>query len=254
MKTAIFLSIREKAKRLPKKVLREIRGRTVCEHLIDRLKLARNPDLLVMTTSTHADDAILCEIATRAGISFFRGSEEDKLERYLQAAEKFEVDFMVIVDGDDLLCSEEHIDLTIEAYRRTRYDYVSQEGLPLGAASFGIRHEALRTVCELKQERDTEVWGGYFTRTDRFNVHMIQVEDPVLRRPDIRMTLDYEEDLRFFQAVFAGLFHGGRIPTFRQVMVYLGAHPEIVALNQSAQDKYEQNLLRAAPVRIRMDA
>jgi spore coat polysaccharide biosynthesis protein SpsF len=254
MKTAIFLSIREKAKRLPKKVLRQIGGKTVCEHLIDRLKLARNPDLLVMTTSTHADDSILCDIATRMGISFFRGSEEDKLERYLQAAEKFDIDFMVVVDGDDLLCSEEHIDLTIEAYRRSQYDYISQEGLPLGAASFGIRRQALKTVCDLKQEQDTEVWGGYFTNTSRFKVHMIQVEDPVLHRPDIRMTLDYEEDLRFFQAVFAGLFRDGRIPTFRQVMGYLGAHPEIVALNQSAQDKYERNLLHAAPVRIRKDA
>jgi spore coat polysaccharide biosynthesis protein SpsF len=254
MKTAIFLSIREKAKRLPKKVLHEIRGKTVCEHLIDRLKLARNPDLLLMTTSTHPDDTILCEIATRAGTSFFRGSEEDKLDRYLQAAEKFEVDFMVIVDGDDLLCSEEHIDLTIETYRRTQYDYISQEGLPLGAASFGVRREALKTVCEIKQERDTEVWGGYFTETGRFKVHMIRVEDPVLRRPDIRMTLDYEEDLRFFRAVFDGLFHDERIPTFRQVMSYLGAHPEIVALNQSAQEKYQQNLVRATPVRIQQDA
>jgi spore coat polysaccharide biosynthesis protein SpsF len=253
MKTAIFLSIREKAKRLPKKVLREIRGKTVCEHLIDRLKLAQNADLLLMTTSTHADDSVLCEIAIRAGISFFRGSEEDKLDRYLRAAEKFEVDFMVIVDGDDLLCSEEHIDLTIEAFRRTQFDYVSQEGLPLGAASFGIRRQALETVCELKQERDTEVWGGYFTNNDRFKVHMIQVEDPVLHRPDIRMTLDYEEDLRFFQAVFAGLFHDGGIPTFRQVMAYLGAHPEIVALNQPAQEKYERNLVRAAHVRVRKD-
>jgi len=74
MKTAIFLSIREKATRLPKKVLREIQGRSICEHLIDRLKLARRPDLLLMTTSAQPDDTVLCEIAKRAGIAFFRGS------------------------------------------------------------------------------------------------------------------------------------------------------------------------------------
>jgi spore coat polysaccharide biosynthesis protein SpsF len=254
MKTAIFLSIREKAKRLPGKVLREIRGKTVCEHLIDRLKLARKPDLLVMTTSTHPDDTVLCEMASRSGIPFFRGSEEDKLDRYLRAAEKFGIDFMVIVDGDDLFCSEEHIDLTIEANRRTQYDYISQQGLPLGAACFGIRQQALKTVCELKQERDTEVWGGYFTESGLFQVHMIQVEDPILHRPDIRMTLDYEEDLRFFEAVIDGLFHGAEIPPFRQVMTYLGDHPEIVALNQSVQEKYERNLHRARPVRMRQNA
>jgi spore coat polysaccharide biosynthesis protein SpsF len=254
MKTAIFLSIREKARRLPRKALREIQGKTVCEHLIGRLKLARQGGLLLMTTSTHPGDSILCEIATRSGIPFFRGSEEDKLERYLRAAEEFDVDFMVIVDGDDLFCSEEHIDLTIEAYRSTGCDYISQRGLPLGAACFGVRQKALKTVCELKQERDTEVWGGYFTESGLFKVHMIQVDDPALHRPDIRMTLDYEEDLKFFEAVMAGLFQGAEVPTFRQVMAYLGEHPEIVALNQSAQEKYERNLVRARPVRMRQNA
>src|SRR5712664_2457154 len=90
MKTAIFLSIREKAKRLPGKVLREICGKTACEHLIDRLKLACKADLLLMTTSTHPGDAVLCEMATRAGIPFFRGSEDDKFDRYPRAAEKFD--------------------------------------------------------------------------------------------------------------------------------------------------------------------
>ncbi len=253
MKTAIFLSIREKATRLPGKVLRAIHGKTACEHLIDRLKQARKADLLLMTTSTHPDDLVLCEMATRTGIPFFRGSEEDKLDRYLRAAETFDVDFMVIVDGDDLFCSEEHIDLTIEAYGRTHSDYISQQGLPLGAACFGIRQQALKTVCELKQERDTEVWGGYFTESGLFQVHMIQVEDPILHRPDIRMTLDYEEDLRFFEAVIAGLFHDAEVPTFREVMTYLGDHPEIVALNQSVQEKYERNLHRARPVRMRQN-
>ncbi len=253
-KTAVFLSIREKASRLPKKVLRVIQGRTTCEHLIARLLMARLPNMVVMATSTHPDDEVLCRIAERAGIPYFRGSAEDKLDRYLRAAECFGVDFMVIVDGDDLFCSEEHIDETIEAFRRTGADYISQEGLPLGAASFGVRPEALRIVCSLKRERDTEVWGGYFTQTGRFRVHMIQVREPMFHRPDIRMSLDYEEDLCFFQAVLDVLARGGKVPTFREVMVFLAAHPEIVALNQTAQAKYHQNLAKAAPVRMATDS
>jgi len=254
MKSAIFLSIREKAKRLPHKVLREVNGRTMTEHLIARLKLARGPDRVIMTTSTHGDDDVLCALAEREGIGCFRGSEEDKLVRYRDAARALDVGFMVIVDGDDLFCSEQHIDEAVETFQRTGADYISQEGLPLGAASFGVKREAIERVCELKAERDTEVWGAYFTGTGLFNVNIVQIEDPLMRKPAWRMTLDYEEDLRFFTAVIQALYpREGPPPPFRAVMEYLERHPEVVALNASAQAKYEAHLQQSAAARLRSE-
>ncbi len=251
MKSAVFLSVREKATRLPKKVLREVRGRSMTEHLIDRLKLARRADQVVVATSVHPDDAVLCEIADRCGVSHFRGSEDDKLVRYRDAARRNGVDFMVIVDGDDIFCSEEHIDAAIAGFEETSADFVSQDGLPLGAASYGVRREAMERVCELKAESDTEVWGGYFTETGLFRTHIIRVDDPVLRRPDVRMTLDYEEDLRFFTAVIEALYTGARVPSFREIMEYLAVHPEVVALSAGAQQRYEAHLTKSAPVRLK---
>jgi spore coat polysaccharide biosynthesis protein SpsF (cytidylyltransferase family) len=249
MRTAIFLSIREKATRLPKKVLRELHGKTVCEHLIDRLKLATRADSVVMTTSTNSDDTVLCDIADRSGITVFRGSEEDKLDRYLQAAICHDIDFMAIVDGDDLFISEEHIDEAL-AQAPTGADYVTHQGLPLGAACNAIRRDALAKVCDLKRESDTEVWGGYFTQTGLFQVRILPVTDPLFRRPDVRMTLDYQEDLDFFRAVFDGVYTGPHVPRFREIMSYLAAHPELVGINRMAQARYEANLAKAAPVRM----
>lgn len=122
MKTAVFLSIREKATRLPKKVLKQVAGQSMTEHLIDRLKTATQPDLIVMCTSVHPDDTVLCDIALAKGIHYFRGSEEDKLLRYLDAARAFDVEFFTVVDGDDIFCSAETIDREIEEYRRSEAD------------------------------------------------------------------------------------------------------------------------------------
>ncbi len=254
MTSAIFLSVREKATRLPKKVLLDVLGRSMTEHLIARLKLAQRPDLIVVTTSTHPDDQVLCDIAARCGVKSFRGSEEDKLVRYRDAARHYGVDFMVVVDGDDIFCSEQHIDAAIEAFEATGADYVTQDGLPVGAACSGVKREAMEKVCAVKAENDTEVWGGYFTSTGLFTTHIIRVEDPVLRRPDVRMTLDYEEDLRFFTAVIEALYRDGRVPPFREIMEYLAAHPEVVALSAGAKQKYESHLLKSAPVRIAANA
>src|SRR3989304_566525 len=164
-KTAIFLSIREKATRLPKKGLRPSKGKAVTEHLIERLKTAKRADQLIMTTSVHPDDQVLAEIAERCQISCFRGSEDDKLDRYFQAAQAYGVDFIVIVDGDDLLCDPVYIDRVIRKHQKTGADFVYCQGLPLGAASSGFTRKALERVCEIKRESDTEVWGGCFKKT-----------------------------------------------------------------------------------------
>lgn len=241
MKSAIFLSVREKATRLPKKVLLNIKGKTVTEHLIDRLKKAKLADLIVLCTSVHPDDTILVDIAKRAGISYFRGSEDDKLDRYLKAAQKFGVDFIVVVDGDDIFCDPVYIDKAIENFSRTNADFITAKDLPLGAASFGVKVEALKKVCEMKTEEDTEVWGGYFTETGLFKVEYLEVEEE-LRHPDIRMTIDYPEDFEFIKEIFDRLYSPNRVFSLKEIMDLLKANPQLININKDAQKAYSEHL------------
>ena len=88
MKPAIFIGVRMKSTRLPRKALLEINGKTITEHLIDRLKLARLPQLIVLCTSDIREDTPLVDIAKKNDIECFRGNAEDKLDRYLNAAYK----------------------------------------------------------------------------------------------------------------------------------------------------------------------
>ncbi|MHA1482922.1 MAG: cytidylyltransferase domain-containing protein [Candidatus Heimdallarchaeaceae archaeon] len=250
MKTAIFLSIREKAIRLPKKVLLEIKGKTITEHLIDRLKTAKLPDEIVLCTSTHRDDNVLVDIAKEQEIQYFRGSEDDKLDRYLKAAEKFRIDFILVVDGDDIFCDPEHIDKIIEKFKDTDADFLMCKDLPEGITSFGVKYEALKKVCQIKQETDTEVWGGYFTDTGLFKVEYLEVEEE-LRRPELRMTLDYQEDFEFFKTVFDKLYVLDKIFTLREIIQLIKKEPWIAEINKSVQEKYEEHLAKSASVKIK---
>lgn len=248
-KTAVFLSIRDKSTRLPGKSTKKILGMSTCEWLIARLKRARRPDMVVLTTSVDPRDESLCTIAEKAGIQWFRGSPEDKLKRYLDACDKFGIEFAVVVDGDDLFCSEEHIDLAIEAYRATQADFITQRPLPVGAASFGVRREALREVCNTKLESDTEVWGAYFTENPRMKTHYVEVRDPLLANEKIRMTLDYDEDFEFFRTIIEALANGKEPPSFREIMTFISERPQISRINAGAQAKYEANLQRRPAAR-----
>ncbi len=251
MKSAIFIAVRMKSTRLPRKSLLLIKGKTVMEHIIDRLKTARVPDLIVLCTSTQPEDEVLIGIAEKKGIEYFRGSPEDKLERFLGGAKKFGVNFIVTVDGDDVFCDPEYIDKTIETFIRTNADYVTCEDLPLGAASHGIKVEALERICKQKAEADTEVYGGYFTQTGLFKVEYLKVEDEDLRRPEIRMTLDYPEDYVFFKAVFDELYIPGRVFTLREILALLKKKPEIMEINKSVQEKYEARIQKHPKVRLK---
>lgn len=250
MRAAVFITARVKSSRLPRKALLKINGKTAIEHLIDRAKRASRPQLVVMCTSTNPHDLVLAEMAAKSNVYFFRGSEDDKLDRYLRAAEKFRVDFVVTVDGDDILCDPELMDKTIEHFLNTEADFIAFRDLPLGAACSGIRVEALRRVCELKAETDTEVWGGYFTETGLFKVEYIKMEEE-LRRPEVRMTLDYPEDLRFFERVFEELGSDGRFFSLREVLALLKEKPEIMEINRGVQAAYEEHLKKSAPVRLK---
>jgi len=189
MRIAIFIPVRVKSTRLPKKPLLRIKGKTVIEHLIQRAKLAKLPRLIVLCTTTSPDDTILVDIAKKQDVDYFKGSEKDILNRYLNAALKYDLDFIVNVDGDDVFCDPDLIDKTIEAYVKTGADFIKWGGLPFGASPCGIKVKALKKVCQIKDETDTETgWSRYFTDTSIFKVHVLKSDDKELNRPDLRMT------------------------------------------------------------------
>jgi spore coat polysaccharide biosynthesis protein SpsF len=239
MKTAVFIPVRIGSTRLPKKSLLQIKGKKVVEHLIERVKLSKTPDLIVLCTTKNPEDKILVEIAKRNKIEYFRGSEKDVLKRYLDAAIKYNVDFIVNVDGDDILCDPEFIDKAIRHFKSTDADFIKYEGLPLGASPCGIKVDALRKVCELKAKTDTETgWGRYFTDTRLFKVECLRVKNRKLRHPEIRMTLDYPEDYEFFKLIFDRLYKKNRMFTLREVLDLLEKEPDIANINKHLQGKY----------------
>ena len=163
MKIGLLVSIREKSKRFPGKVLKEINGQTVTEHLIDRLTISKGYDELIIATSDDPRDKVFAEFAKKKNIEIYFGDQEDKLLRYLQICEHYELDAVIIVDGDDILCFPEIVTETIYELRKRENDVVFWKELPLGAASSGLTKHALEKVMKIKAESDTEVWGGYFT-------------------------------------------------------------------------------------------
>lgn len=251
MKTAVFITVRLGSIRLPKKALMEIKGRSIIEHLIDRVKLAKLPDLIVICTTLNPKDDALEEIAKKNNAECFRGSEENIIERHLGAAKKFGVDFIVNVDGDDIFCDPVYIDKVIGRWKKTGADVVKTEGLPFGANSFGYTASTLKKICEMKGRGVTDTgWGGYFLEPGLFKVETIIAEEE-LKYPDFRMSLDYPEDFKFFKAVFDRLYEPGKIFPLKDIVSLLIKNPEIANINQGIQKAYEERFAKHAPKKLK---
>lgn len=252
MKIGLLISIREKSKRLPGKVLKKIINQNVTEHLIDRLKLASGYDQLIIATSDDQRDKVFEGIALSKGIEIFYGSQDDKLLRYLQICEHFDLDAVIIVDGDDILCFPEIIAETTNILRDKNNEVVFWKDLPLGAACSGLTRSSLEKVMQIKSENDTEVWGGYFTRGD-FKVCYAKSNNVQFNYPEIRLTLDYQEDLDFFETVFKELYPHNPKFSSEDLMSLLINKKELLKINESAASKYEEHLKKAASVKFKKD-
>ncbi len=251
MNIGYLITARLKSTRLPKKVMREVAGRPLLGHMIDRLKLAKRTNEIVVCTSTNPQDDPLEEFAAAEGVECFRGSEEDVVLRLSEAASRFGFDYVLNITADCPLADPYYADRIVEAFEKTDADLIRSFGLPHGAFSYGIKPAALKKVVELKNDDHTEVWGRYFTDTDLFSVYDLPIEDADHRWPDLRMTVDYPEDLEFIEAVFAALYDPARVFSLDDTLQFLRAHPEVVEINRKCADPFWRRFSKQAEIHIK---
>ncbi len=224
--------------RLPNKMITKFGERTLIDYDIERAKESNKAKEIVLCTTTKPSDDILAYFAMNNHIRFYRGSEEDKLERWLGAAEQFDIDFFVNFDGDDPFCEPELIDLAIKQFNRTNADFIKSPETPCGAFTVGIKTAALRRVCKIKNTTDTEMIETYFTDTGLFKVETLQGVPEDLKG-DYRLTLDYPEDLEFFKALFWNFRY--RFVSLRDVIAFLKDNPKIAEINSGMKQRWADN-------------
>lgn len=251
MNKAVFITVRTGSSRLPNKALLEIQSIPTIVHLIRRVKQT-SVDRIVLCTTELPEDDILCELARNEGIDFFRGSTKDKLDRWQGAAKKFDVEFFVTADGDDVFCEPKLLELGLKQYERTNGDFIESDDVICGAFTYGIKVAALNKVCEIKDSEDTEMMWTYFKDTGLFSVETLENPPAEFVRDDIRMTMDYEEDFLFFKTII-DYFYSIKKTTFSlgDIVQYLNQHPETIEINSFRHAEWKQNQINNTNLALR---
>ena len=114
--------------RLPGKVMSKAdNGNTVLDYLINQLKHSKLINKIIIATTTNKQDDIIIEFAKKNDIEFFRGSENDLLDRYYQCAKNFSSTTILRITSDDPLIDPTIIDDLIRNFQENNYDFASIE-------------------------------------------------------------------------------------------------------------------------------
>lgn len=245
MKIGLLITARLKSSRLPFKLIKELNGYNIIEHVIHRCKKIYGADEIVLCTSTNSQDKPLVDIALKNDIYYYLGSEEDVLQRLLDASLFFGYDYILSITGENPLFSTEYTEQLINLIKKEKPDFAIIEGLPIGCAVYGLNVNALKTVCKIKQEIDTEIWGPLFNKPEIFNIKTITVGD-FFKRPNLRLTNDYPEDFMLMSKIFS-FFKYKSIPSLHSALEILDENPNLLSINK---DRKQANLDDAVLSRI----
>ena len=231
MKIGFLITARLKSSRLKLKLLKPLHGRNAIERVIDRAKEVRECDDIILCTSNSNQDLPLVRTAIKNNIYYYNGSKNDVMQRLLEAAELFNLDYFIGITADNPLFSICHANLLSDMIRADpKIDFAFTTGMPIGVNMYAVKTKALQTVCQFKEEADTEIWGYLINRPEIFNVVELAVDEKYTFESTERMTLDYMEDYLVFRHIFQS-FEWGEVVDILDVYDLLKDNPEINKIN-----------------------
>jgi len=250
MKIAI-IQARMSSTRLPGKVLLEIDSRPMLSYMIERVLAAKNIDEVLIITSVDVSDEPIVKFCEKNKILYYRGSLEDVLDRYYQAAVAFKADTIIRLTSDCPLIDPRMIDAIVSAYDAGNYDYVANAMPPPGTVPDGMDVEVFsfnaleRAWKEARKPSDREHVTFYFWKNPQhFSIFKYNLKKDLSM---YRLTVDYNEDFEVVASIFAALYPLNYLFSLDDIIIFLKQNPAVYNKNskfkpnQGWQSAYEKD-------------
>ncbi len=236
----VVIQARMGSTRLSGKVMKLLCGKTVLAHDVERVRLARNIEGVVIATTIHERDDVIVEEAARLGVGVFRGSEDDVLGRYYHAACEQRADTIIRITSDCPLIDPFILDDVIAYYEKNQFAIVTNAGPDVGLRTFprGLDVEVFSFVALEEAHQKAELGDQREHVTPYIYEHMdcgyvTNAED----YSKYRWTLDTEEDYALMLAIYQKLYHGKHDFFYKDVLQLMKEFPELADINKHVEQK-----------------
>lgn len=213
MRDGIIIQARTGSTRLHNKILLPFYGeQCILDILINQVKQSCAGKKLVLATTDRSQDDVLAEVARKAEIACYRGDEDNVLDRFIRAAETFQLDRFIRVCSDNPFLRPDSFQAFFDQHDACPADYVAYafaDGRPTIKSHLGLFAEltttdALRRVASLTQEQlyVEHVTIYLYTHPETFQVSLLPLPEALEGRTDLRFTLDTMDDFVLLQELY----------------------------------------------------
>lgn len=209
------------------------------QHVIERLSFSQILNQTIVATTTLPEDNAVEELCRKNNYSYCRGSSEDVLSRYFEAAKQFGVKIIIRITADCPLIDPRIIDSMLKQYLSNRVDYLSNitkrtfpRGLDVEIFSFDALAKAHSEANE-NFERE-HVTPFIYRHPERFSIsEFVNDKDYSFHR----WTVDTEEDFKLVNEIYTALYKLDFIFYFEDVLKLFERRPELLLINQNIKQK-----------------
>lgn len=239
MKTVAIIQARMGSTRLPGKVMKKLKDKTVLGHVINRIKETSGVDQVVVATTILERDDIIVEEACSWGATTYRGDEEDVLARYYHAAKHENADIVIRITSDCPLIDVNVTSEMIDFYKDNQYDYVSNtltrtypRGLDVEIFGFEVLERAFIEAVE--QEEREHVTPYVYKNPSIFHTFQLTQSTDL---SGYRLTLDTVEDWILIEEIYNYLYSPDSLFGLNDIMTLMHERPELKQINISVEQK-----------------
>lgn len=231
----LIIQARMGSSRLPGKVLKQIKGHSLLEIQQQRIKPSPLVDKIIIATTTNVEDDEIEKFCIEKGITYFRGSDWDVLDRYYQAAKPFNPTNVIRLTSDCPLHHHTVVDFVIDEYLKSGKDYFSnsnnepdflEDGFDVEVFSF----KALETAWnEAKLLSEREHVTPYIKNSGKFLCGWKKYNNDY----QYKLSVDSENDFKAVEMIF-NAFESLTDFGMNDVLELLKIKPEILELNKES--------------------
>lgn len=228
------LACRNEGSRLYGKPLQnlDIPGRvSILEHMADLIATVPEIAATVLGIAEGEANLTFAAFARRNGLACITGSEKDVLARLIACCEQGGGTDAFRVTTESPFFHFEMVGQVWQRHLEANNDVTVVDGLPEGCHFEIYTLDALRRSHDLGDERHRSEFCSLYIRENRadFRVEALPIA-PEVERLDLRLTVDYPEDLIVCRAVYAQLKHlAPRIPV-AEIVRFLDSRQDLTAL------------------------
>lgn len=241
MNIVAIIQARMGSSRLPGKVLMKVKEKSVLEHVIDRVRECKEIDDIVVATTNLQKDDVIIDLLKNLRVNYFRGSEDNVLERYYEAATVYVATDIVRITSDCPLIDPQIVDNIIRFYKNNEYDMVtnapndeSKRTYPRGLDTEVFSYEILeRAYLKGTKSYQREHVTPYIYEND-FKIYNYKNQ---VNYSEYRWTLDTLEDFKLISLIYNNLYGKNKTFYMEDILDYIEKNPQAIDINKDIKQK-----------------